>query len=85
VRFVNDFVSYTEAIVGRWCSERLDPKAANRKAPHPDDRTEPRADELRGRTMDENLFALIDCDGFSDLDRFLIVPEGIRDVRENEG
>ncbi len=85
MRFVNDFVSYTEAIVGRWCSERLDPQAADKPVRHPQDRTEPRAHELRSETADENLFALIDRDGFSDLDRFLIVPEGIRVVRENEG
>ena len=85
LRFVNDFVSYTESIVGRWCSERLDPQAADQQVAHPNDRTETRAADIRGQTVAENLFALVDRDGFSDLDRFVIVPEGIRIVRENEG
>jgi hypothetical protein len=84
MRFVNDFVSYTEASVGRWCSERLDPQA-DKEVVHPKDRTESRAADIRRQTVDENLFVFIDRDGYSDLDRFLIVPEDIRVVRENEG
>jgi hypothetical protein len=84
MRFVNDFVSYSEIIVGRWCSERIDQQGADKRTPHPQEQTETHADDFRGKTVDENLFTIIDRDGFSESDRFLVVPEGVRVLRENE-
>lgn len=78
MRFVNDFVGYTEDVVGRWCSERLDPQSANRTEPRPADRIQSSIAEMRGDTIDENLFRLIDRDGFTEHDLFEIGPQGIR-------
>jgi hypothetical protein len=74
MRFVNDFISYSEAVVGRWCSERLDQ--------HPSDATV--GGELKDASVrpEDNLFELLDRETFLKTDVFEIGPQGVRVIRE---
>lgn len=80
VRFVEDFIGYSETVVGRWCSERLDPHPLTVENA---DRHQPEQDADKHQA-DLNLFELLEREKFAETDRFEVGAHGVRVVRTTD-
>ena len=76
LRFIDDVAEYSEAVVGRWCANRLDPT---------DDEVSQSVSQNHSSVGAENgnLFEMLDSGKYSEADNFEIGEQGVRVTRGN--